>query len=297
MKSLDLEIVSEMRSTQHFMEKLQTDTVSFEKLSAFLKKYAGINMITNGKNLTLMACRLAPILKKRSLRNYREYLDILAHPTAEILAEFVSALTTNTTQFFRESVHFDIFKNKLLETVEQKKKQHSYELRLWCAASSTGQEAYSILFTLLTHLPSFSNWNIHFLSSDIDTEVLEKASLGIYQENELENLPEMYRHQYFKRVVSQAKSYQIKTDIKKMVRFAQFNLLTDRYPFQHRFDFVFCRNVLIYFDRTTSDSVIEKIARTIRPGGYLFLGHSETGMMKSKFLKSIATGVYQKTEG
>ena len=280
--------------SQSLMDRLQSDERGFEKISQIIKDKAGINMIKNSKNITLMASRLSSVLKKHSLLNYKDYLKLLATDDSDIILELISSLTTNTTHFFRESSHFDAFKSKINEFVEQKMKTHQYTFRIWCAASSTGQEIYTMLMVLLNQIPNYSNWDIKFLATDIDVEVLQKAADGIYQESEMENVPELYRQQYF---TKNNQFYHIKSEFRNLIRFAPFNLITEKYPFQHPFDFIFCRNVLIYFDRETAGSVIDKLGKSLRSNGCLFLGHSETGMMRSKFLKTISNGVYQRIGG
>lgn len=280
--------------TQQLMDKLQSDTVGFEKLANMLKQHAGINMTTNDKNLTLMASRLVSILKKYQLQSYRDYFNFLSSAGENEFSEFIFSLTTNTTHFFREAVHFDVLKEKMSEIIGQKRAQNSTELRVWCSASSTGQEVYTILMVLLNQFPVLSNWRIHFLATDIDREVLERAAAGIYQDSEMNGVADLYRQKFFQSIDASGRQFQVKQEFRKLIRFAPFNLLSESYPFQHMFDIIFCRNVLIYFDRPTSEGVIEKMAKNLRAGGLLFLGHSETGMMRSKMLKPIASGAYMK---
>lgn len=279
-----------------FLDKLQADPAGFSKLASLLKTRAGINMIANDKNKTLMASRLAYILKENQLTSYKQYLEFLAEGSPDRMTQFISALTTNTTQFFREPVHFDVLKQQMTELIHFKKSQHRHEIRIWCSAASTGQEVYTMLMVILGQLQDYKSWDIKFLATDIDPEVIARAGTGIYQENEMQGVPEIYRQQFFNCIeVKSPKRYQVKKEVRDLVRFATFNLLTEKYPFQHPFDIVFCRNVLIYFDRPTAEGVIEKLALSLRPGGILFLGHSETGMMRTKFLKNISSAAYKRT--
>lgn len=281
--------------SQAFMHQLQADDGGYTKLAALLKEHAGINMVLNDKNLTLMASRLASILKARAFNGYKKYYEYLASGAPGAMNEFICALTTNTTQFFREPVHFEVLKRKLVEIIEYKKKRHTHEIRIWCSAASTGQEVYTMMMVIQDQIKNLGKWNICFLATDIDHDVLERAASGIYQATEMNGIPEQYRSQFFNRL--QDGSYQFKSEFREGIRFAQFNLLTEKYPFQYPFDVIFCRNVLIYFDRPTAEGVIERLARALRPGGFLFLGHSETGMMKSKILKNFSSAAYQRTEG
>jgi chemotaxis protein methyltransferase CheR len=293
MKTARLPVIEVPSDSQKFLSKLQADGAGYDHLAQLLKSVAGIHMLRNDKNLTLMASRLLPILRDRGIESYRKYFEILKKEDPNDIREFIQALTTNTTQFFRESVHFDIFRQKVTEMIEAKKKSHTHEFRLWCSATSTGQEVYTTLMVLQSAIEQLNNWKVHFLATDIDLEVLQTAATGIYSSQEMNGIPDLHRQRFFHPLSDGVqKRYQVKREFREMVRFAQFNLLEASFPFKHKFDFAFCRNVLIYFDRPTAEAVIEKIALTLAPGGFLFLGHSETGLVRTKLLKSIATGAY-----
>jgi chemotaxis protein methyltransferase CheR len=285
----------EISNSEKLLATLQEDQISFNKLAQILKNKTGINLALNDKNLTLMASRLIKILKKREITKYKDYIDILNQNNSSELSEFISAMTTNTTQFFREVDHFTIMEKWLTHLIEEKKNQHNYELRVWCSASSTGQEVYTILMVLLNKIPNLQSWDIKFLATDIDLKVLQKAADGVYNESEILGISEINMKKYFHVIKTEDRPlYQINSTFRDLIRFAPFNLLTEKYPFQFPFDIIFCRNVLIYFDRPTAENVINKLGQTLGKNGLLFLGHSETGMMKSKLLKPIANSVYQR---
>lgn len=279
--------------SQAFMDKLQKDQPGFLKLSELLRKKAGINMVLNDKNLTLMASRLNTVIKKYNLNGYKDYLKAIETSPEKYLAEFIVCLTTNTTQFYRESSHFEYLEKVLPEILAKKEKQKNHEIRIWCSATSTGQEVYTTLMVLLKNIPNINKWSIKFLATDIDHEVLEKAAAGIYSQVEIQGIPKADLKVYFNQVsVDDEMKYQFKSEYRQMIRFATFNLLTEKFPFQYPFDISFCRNVLIYFDRATAEVVIDKIARSLTSNGLLFLGHSETGMMKSQIIKAVSNAVY-----
>ena len=295
MSAVKSNINNYMMESQVLLDKLQADEPGFTKLSALLKEKAGINMVLNDKNLTLMASRLNSVLKKHQLKSYKEYIRAMEENPEKFLPEFIVCLTTNTTQFYREPIHFDYLAKKLPEILERKEQEKNYELRIWCSATSTGQEVYTIMMVLLKHIQNLTKWNIKFLATDIDYEVLQRASSGIYGQNEIGGIPSENLKKYFDEVEDRQEiKYQFKAEYRRIIRFATFNLLTDKYPFKYPFDIAFCRNVLIYFDRETSAKVIDKIAHSLGPKGLLFLGHSETGMLKSKYLKAIASATYEK---
>lgn len=280
-----------------FVDRLQSDLNSFIKLSQILKDKTGINLVPNEKNITLMASRLAKVLKRHKLDGYKKYLKLLEEQDAIHSPEFISAMTTNTTRFFREPDHFEVFKRIIPEILDAKKKKHHYELRVWCAASSTGQEVYTLLMLLLDLIPNWNQWSLKFLASDIDLKVLQKAADGIFTAEDVSEVPESYRVNFFNlRKSSQNQlDFQVKSEYREMIRFAPFNLQTAQYPFQHPFDIIFCRNVLIYFDAPTVHKVIINLGNSLDHSGYLFLGHSETGAMRMmNHFQSVSNGVYQK---
>lgn len=274
------------------------DLDGIERASNLLKAWAGIHLPVNEKNRSLLAGRLAPILRALQLETLSEYINLLEKSKSrELVSEFICAMTTNTTEFFRESKHFDLFKKLLTEMIPSKLKKLQPEIRIWCAAASTGQEPYSLLITLLEAIQNYSQWNIQFLATDIDATVLQKAARGIYTKAEVQNIPPYLLQKYFiKKAIKEVDHYMVKGSIKNLIRFAPFNLLTDPFPFQHPFDFIFCRNVLIYFDRPTASSVVEKAALALRKDGYLFLGHAETVVGKSRFLRTVSHAAYQRKE-
>ncbi len=271
---------------------LQADVAGFRLLSKELKDRTGINLPENSKNLSLMASRLHSRIADMGLETYQEYLELLRDEDPELLREFVQALTTNTTHFFRESRHFDFLREALPGMLRLKKP--GSDLRVWCAASSTGQEPYTIGMTLLEALGPQSGWNLRFLATDIDDSVLRTAIEAVYTEKEIGGLNPMLRQKYFESTGgSTGREFRIKPTLRNLIRYANLNLMNE-YPFQHKFDIIFCRNVLIYFDRETVDRVIEKLADALAPGGLLFIGHSETGALRCASLEPVSTAVYRK---
>lgn len=295
MKALKSE-TSNLHDIQKLLAGLQADTTGFAEMARILKQHAGINLVLNEKNLTLMATRLVSTLQSYGCLTYWDYLRKLQdHPTH--VDELISAMTTNTTQFFRESVHFDFLKSQIVQMVREKQRSTQNELRIWCSAASTGQEIYTILMVLLSAIENPNLIQLQVLATDIDLEVLETASAGVYSQGEVEAVPEAYLQRYFDTIkTGTTTKFRIKREVRSLIRFAPFNLLTEDYPFQFPFDVIFCRNVLIYFDRATGERVVDRLGAHLRPGGLLFLGHSETGLMKSKDLKTVSSAAYQKAK-
>jgi chemotaxis protein methyltransferase CheR len=293
MTNFKLDPSNHLKDAQDFLQILQQDQEGFLAVAKLLKELSGIALEGNAKNNSLMASRLSSILRQKKIKNYNDYLKYLKQNGQAAQNEFVSALTTNTTQFFRESAHFEHLCSYLPTIMQKKMSRGESELRVWCAASSTGQEPYSILINILETLPQMTQWSLKFLATDIDLKVLEKASNGNYSLEEMESLPPMFRMKYFEMLKDADKKYfQTKIDYSKIIHFAEFNLLDDPYPFQHKFDVVFCRNVLIYFERDEAEKVVSKILGCMNEGGVLYLGHSEGGLMQSKLGESIGPATY-----
>jgi chemotaxis protein methyltransferase CheR len=283
---------SDLEKHKLLNEQLQNDDVGYLKVEAILRAETGIHMPPNDKNRALMASRLISTLKQRGLKSYREYAKLLALGNPADIKELVESLTTNKTEFYREAKHFDLLIRELPRLLTENKAAGRREFRIWCAAASTGQEPYTLAMTLCDNIPDIAQWNIKFLASDIDTQVLQKSAKGVYTEREYEGLPKTKIAKYFTRLPGNTGTIQANSDLRGMINFAQFNLMTDPYPFEHKFDVIFCRNVLIYFDRPTGSGVIERLSAALRPGGILFIGHTETGIPKPDFVDTLDVAAY-----
>lgn len=271
------------------MSMINMSEIEFARLSKIIQDVAGINLVYNPKNVTLMTSRLNKFLIKYNISSYDNYAKILNSNSKDILEEFVSAMTTNTTSFYRESIHFDKLKQVVPQLLALKPPGRK-TLRVWCSVASTGQEPYTILFTLLDGLIDTEVIELKFLASDIDIQVLEKAREGKYHERELSSVPDHILNRFFKKKDS---FYQVKDEFRKMITFARFNLVQENYEFDHKFDIVFCRNVLIYFQQETIKLVIRNIRRSMSDSGYLFLGHSESGLADRSIFDSQSSALYK----
>jgi chemotaxis protein methyltransferase CheR len=292
---LGLDILASQQDFTEILYRLQKDKQGFSQLASILKSVAGISMLLNDKNLSLMAGRLISIMRKYNFTSYAEYLPHLNRNNHEMLTEFISQMTTNTTEFFRENDHFEFLKQKLPDIMGKNRTER--ELRIWCAACSSGQEAYTLAMVVAQALPDFDIRRLKLLATDIDFEILQKAMAGVYNTPDLKGVPLALRQKYFNQVGvgrDGEKCYQINTTLQNQIQFASFNLVTSEYPFKHSFDIVFCRNVFIYFDKPTQTTIIDRFIKHLKPGGLLFLGHSESGMVKSDKMKTISYAVYQK---
>lgn len=238
----------------------------FNRVQRMIYRRAGISL-HDGKH-AMVYSRLSRRLRETGHQSFNDYLNWLESTDGPEWQEFINALTTNLTSFFREHHHFQILRDHLLS---QKNKN---QWNLWCCAASTGEEPYSILITMLETLGSDASFKL--IASDIDSKVLGTAAEGIYRLDGLKNISDSQLHKFFLRGKGQNSGMiRIKPEVQRYVEFMIVNLITNAWPFNNIFDIVFCRNVMIYFDNSTQRQVLERIHRVMMPGGLLFVGHAE----------------------
>ncbi len=238
----------------------------FDRVQDLIYRRAGISL-HDGKH-AMVYSRLSRRLRDTGHQSFREYLSWLESTDGAEWQEFVNALTTNLTSFFRERHHFQI----LSEHLKSKSATHSW--RVWCSAASTGEEPYSILMTALEALGNRPHFCL--MASDIDSKVLATAANGVYKAEALKGLSAAQMQAFFMRGKgANAGLVRVKPELKQLVEFLIVNLIKDDWPFKDHFDVVFCRNVMIYFDAETQRRVLERIHRVMKPGGILFVGHAE----------------------
>lgn len=244
----------------------------------------------------LVTSRLAKRLRFHGIDNYSAYCDLLRSPQGEEELQFlIDRISTNHTHFFREPKHFDFLAEAIIPKW-QADSRRTDPFRIWSAASSTGEEAYSIAIHLAENFaPAEANrWQIE--GTDISTRVLEIAERGIYESERLSSVPPALLHRYFQRGVNQWSGHlRAKDDLRRRVHFQHLNLLDGHYPFPYSFDLIFCRNVMIYFDRPTQETLVRLLAEKLVPGGHLFVGHSESLSGVKHNLKLVRPAVYLKT--
>lgn len=266
---------------------------SFNKLSSFIEENLGIKMPVNKK--IMLESRLQKRLKKLHINDFDKYLEYLFSEDGmkDEYSRLIDVVTTNKTDFFRESNHFDFLRDNILSTPPFNKKEN---LNIWSSASSTGEEAYTIAIVMEEFCAAYTNINYSILATDISEEVLDVGKKAVYDDERINPVPPLLRNKYFLRSKDHTKKlYRIKPDIRKNILFKQLNLM-DNYSLQKKMDIVFCRNILIYFDRPRQEQVLRRIIQQIKPGGILFLGHSETLTGMSLGLKSIGATVYKVLE-
>ncbi|MDT8407263.1 MAG: CheR family methyltransferase [Methylococcales bacterium] len=207
------------------------------------------------------------------------------------MTEFINSVTTNLTAFFREKHHFDYLASTVIPELLQKK-QAAKEIRAWSSACSTGEEAYSIAMVVKELLPK--DWRFTLLATDLDTRVLAQAESGIYSRDIAKTITDHRLKRWFLRGKGgQADKIRVKATLAEDIQFKQLNLI-DEWPIRSVFDFIFCRNVFIYFDTQTKKQLVERFSRHLMAGGYFFIGHSESLQQLSKAFKLEAQTTYKK---
>ncbi|HVT34452.1 MAG TPA: CheR family methyltransferase [Nevskiaceae bacterium] len=256
----------------------------FRRVRAMIHARAGIALSDAKKDMVFS--RLVRRLRALQLDSFNDYLDQLEqHPAWEEWQEFTNALTTNLTSFFREAHHFEMLRQQFLAS-------KSRPFRVWCAASSTGEEPYSLAITLAEAAHSLAP-PVQIIASDIDTRVLETARAGVYPLERLEKLSRERIKRYFQRGTGRNEGYcRVVEPLRKLIDFREINLLDGRWDFDAPFDAIFCRNVMIYFDKPTQRRVLEKFLPLLRPDGRLYAGHSESFLHSSHLFHSCGRTVY-----
>jgi len=242
------------------------DYNSIVKLSA---EYTGIALNESKKNM--IYSRLARRIRDLKLKNFTEYISYLTKHKDDELSDFVNTITTNLTSFFRESHHFDYLSSKVISELKRKH-QTDQRIRIWSAGCSSGQEPYSIAMSLQrAGFPS--SWDVKILATDLDSNVLQKGKTAIYDQEDIDGVDEKYIKGYILQSDKNS-DIRIKDTIRKYVTFKRLNLF-EPWPMKGPFDVIFCRNVVIYFDKPTQRQLFDKYADMLDVGGYLFIGHSE----------------------
>jgi chemotaxis protein methyltransferase CheR len=248
-------------------------TKEFRLFQALVHREAGISL--SDQKRALLIGRLAPRMRALSLATFGQYHDRVVSDREELL-RMIDAVCTNETQFFREPKQFEFLEQTVLPQwrAEAEAGTRRRQVRVWSAACSTGEEPYSIAMTLTAHLPG---WSIEILASDLSQKVLSRAAAGTWPIERAAQIPESYRKAYMLRGSGpQEGRMAAKPELASLIRFARVNLNNEPYPVTGRFDLIFCRNVLIYFDAPSKRRVIERLLDRLEPNGLFFLGHSES---------------------
>ena len=261
-KNLSIEIA--IRTDGNMIEITQKE---FTRLVDYLKNNYGIDL---SKKKQLIEGRLYNTLVKNGFTNFSDYIDFVLKNEKTEIEQIINKLTTNHTYFMRESSHFDIFKKLVLPTLENRKRNKT--LGVWSAGCSSGQEPYTLSMILKDHFMNKPGWDTRVLATDISHNAMERAEKGEYDAEGMEDVPAVWKSKYF---TKSGNKYTVTKEMRDNVIFREFNLMNP-INFKIQFDVIFCRNVMIYFDQPTKNALIRRFYDATLPGGYLFIGHSET---------------------
>lgn len=271
----------------------------FQFIRELVMERTGIMLSDNKRDLVYG--RLSRRLRELRLSTFREYCQLLEKGHDEEMVQFVNAITTNLTSFFREDHHFEFLGKTLLPNLMQQKAQANAErrIRIWSAGCSTGEEPYSIAMVVKEALAASKqgrgeSWDVRILATDLDTKVLAKGSSGVYEQNRVEGMTKSRLQKWIKKGSGEnAGKVRMSPELREMITFKQLNLMND-WPMKGPFDLIFCRNVVIYFNKPTQQVLFDRYADLLGHDGHLFLGHSETMFQKTERYRLIGKTIYQK---
>ena len=279
-----------LESTSVRLREFAFSEEDFQALRALVKSLTGIHLTEQKRELVYG--RLTRRLRALRLRSFADYRDLLGRDAHE-LTELCNAITTNLTSFFREPHHFQYLRDQWLAPLMADARSKR-RLRIWSAACSSGEEPYSIAMTLLESLPHPERWDVRILATDLDSEVLERARRGVYPAERLTGLSAERQARFFRETQDgRPGSRQINPDVTALITFKQLNLMQSL-PMKGPLDVVFCRNVVIYFDKDTQRDLFARISQLQRPGDLLFLGHSESLFKVSESYALIGKSIYRR---
>jgi len=270
---------------------MSMDKKTFDAFRTLIYDKSGITL-NEGKE-ALVTARVSKRLRALGFETFKEYYNFLTGNSAAAdseLINFLDVISTNLTSFFRENDHF----NFMAEVVKEMVESGQNKIRIWCAASSSGEEPYTLAMTFLENASGFRG-DCKILATDISTDILAKARKGEYTESKMAGVPPQLRTRYFTSTgMGQNRIYKAGDQIASMITFARLNLSKPPFPMKGPFDIIFCRNVMIYFDNIVRKRLLAEFERLLKPGGYLMVGHSESMAGTLCDLETVAPSVYLK---
>lgn len=271
----------------------------FKRLASFIHERLGIKVPDFKRSM--IESRLRKRLNVLGMKNYTQYCDFLfsGQGMDQELSEFTDVITTNKTDFFREPHHFKFIQEKALpDLIENTNAGVSRKLMAWSCACSRGDEPYTLAMVLSDYGETLKRFDFSILATDISTRMLETAVRGIYEEQVVEPVPPEFKKKYLLRSKDRTRQIvRIKPEIRKRIKFHRLNLMNSDFGLSHKMDILFCRNVIIYFDKPTTEKLIARLCDNLAPGGYLFMGHSELLDVNRYPLVPVAPTIYQKIKG
>ena len=264
----------------------------FNSLRGLVRKHTGISL--SDAKRELVYGRLSRRLRALGLDSFRDYRNVLSSdPDGQEMVEFCNAITTNLTSFFRESHHFDYLRDQVLLPLATR--PPGQRLRIWSAGCSTGEEPYSIAMTVRESLPEPNRHDIKILATDLDSDVLSRGRKGIYTEDRVKGMSQARLAFFREQIDGAARRYTVTPSLRELITFNQLNLMHEL-PMRGPVDVIFCRNVVIYFDKETQRDLFRRFSQLQRPGDILFLGHSESMFKVSEAYTLVARTIYRRNE-
>ena len=256
----------------------------FERIRTLLYQHSGIKL--NDSKKDMVYSRLGRRLRATGMKSFQEYLELVEQDEGNEWEAFINSLTTNLTAFFREPHHFPLLKEHVLSLRKK-------PLRLWCSAASTGEEPYTMAITMIDAFGSYKP-PVEIIATDIDTNVLTKARAGIYSLERVEKLPPETLKRFFLKGTGKNNGFvQVRKELRDLISFRTLNLLDEQWPINGTFDVIFCRNVMIYFDKDTQYKILKRFAPMLESHGLLFAGHSESLHHAADFFKLRGNTIYE----
>jgi chemotaxis protein methyltransferase CheR len=278
-------------SVENRTREFQFSDADFQALRTLVKQMTGINLAESKHELVYG--RVSRRLRALGLASFRAYRELLESGDGSELVAFCNALTTNLTAFFREAHHFSYLRDSFL-LPRRTAGRRGERIRLWSSACSSGEEPYSMAMTIIEAIPEWKNWDIKILATDLDSDILARAQRGCYDADRVKGLDPKRLSRFFTETKDgAARAYQVVPELAQLITFKQINLMHDL-PMSGPLDAIFCRNVVIYFDKDTQRGLFSRIAKLQRPGDLLFLGHSESLFKVSEDYTLIGKTIYQR---
>ena len=267
--------------------------MDFYLLQQLVLRHTGISL--SERKQDLVYGRLSRRLRVLHMDDFHEYCNLIDDGHEDELEHFVNAITTNLTSFFRENHHFEHLKNIIIPELI-KSKAHSRRLRIWSAGCSSGEEPYSIAIALREAIPHIDSWDVKILATDLDSNVIANAVKAIYPMDRVADLAESRLKKWFQKGTGQHKDMvRVVPSVRKLISFRHLNLINE-WPMKGPIDMIFCRNVVIYFDKHTQIKLFERYANIMSPGGHLFIGHSESLRQVTERFELLGNTIYKKID-
>ena len=278
------------------MEKIRDYSFTdrdFEKVRNLVKSHTGISLSDAKKDMVYS--RLSRRLRILELEKFSDYCSLVEDGSDAELINFTNAITTNLTAFFREDHHFQYLADTVVPEL-MKSNIKDRRIRVWSAGCSTGEEPYSLAIALKESIPSFDSWDVKILATDLDSDVLQTAKNGVYKSDRIDGLTNTRKRKWFlKGKGDNAGTVRVRPELQDMITFKQLNLLHE-WPTKGPFDFIFCRNVVIYFDKDTQKVLFDRYANVLKSDSHLFIGHSESLFKVSDRFGLLGQTIYKKTK-